>query len=106
MENFFERIDVNASLKEISRLICSKCGLDSYISSQIIEVGYEDFNFIIETKQLMRLRYVISKMALRVKRYSYDKSEFLSKLINNGKKHLAELIDYFDLSDEKDIEEK
>ena len=54
----------------------------------------------------MRLRYVISKMALRVKRYSYDKSEFLSKLINNGKKHLAELIDYFDLSDEKDIEEK
>ena len=35
---------------------------------------------------------------LRVKRYSYDKSEFLSKLIDNGKKHLAELIDYFDLS--------
>ena len=52
------------------------------------------------------LRYVISKMALRVKRYSYDKSEFLSKLIDNGKKHLAELIEYFDLSDEKSIEEK
>ena len=49
MENFFERIDVNASLKEISRLICSKCGIDGYKSSQIIEVGYEDFNFIIET---------------------------------------------------------
>ena len=64
---------------------------------------YDNFD---ETLQLMRLRYVISKMALRVKRYSYDKSEFLSKLINNGKKHLAELIDYFDLSDEKDIEEK
>lgn len=49
MESFFERIDVNASLKEISRLICSKCGIEGYISSQIIEVGYEDFNFIIET---------------------------------------------------------
>lgn len=51
MENFFKRINVNASLKEISRLICSKCGLDGYISSQIIEVGYEDFNFIVETNK-------------------------------------------------------
>lgn len=42
MENFFKRINVNASLKEISRLICSKCGLEGYISSQIIEVGYEN----------------------------------------------------------------
>ena len=45
-------------------------------------------------------------MVCNIERYYYDKSEFLSKLINNGKKHLAELIDYFDLSDEKDIEEK
>lgn len=64
---------------------------------------YENFE---ETFQLMRLRYVISKMALRAKRYSYDKSDFLGKLIDNGKKHLADLIDYFDLSDEKDIEER
>lgn len=64
---------------------------------------YENFD---ETFQLMRLRYVISKMALRAKRYSYDKSDFLAKLIDNGKKHLADLIDYFDLSDEKDIEER
>ncbi len=34
---------------------------------------YENFD---ETLQLMRLRYVISKMALRVKRYSYDKLEY------------------------------
>lgn len=51
----------------------------------------------------MRLRYIISKMSLRVKRYSYDKSEILSKLTNNGKKHLADIIEYFDLSDEKDL---
>ncbi len=50
MENFFERIDVNSSLNEIAQMICSKCGIDDYISSQIVEVGYEDFNFIIETK--------------------------------------------------------
>lgn len=62
---------------------------------------YENFD---EKFQLMRLRYVISKMALRAKRYSYDKSDLLLKLINSGKKHLAELIEYFDLSDEKDVE--
>ena len=50
MEDFFERIDVNASLNEIAREICSKCNMEDYLSSQIVEVGYEDFNFIIETK--------------------------------------------------------
>ena len=50
MEDFFERIDVNASLNEIAREICSKCNIDNYLSSKIVEVGYEDFNFIIETK--------------------------------------------------------
>ena len=49
MEDFFERIDVNASLNEIAREICSKCNIDNYLSSKIVEVGYEDFNFIIET---------------------------------------------------------
>lgn len=62
---------------------------------------YENFD---EIFQIMRLRYVISKMALRAKRYSYDKSDFLAKLIDNGKKHLADLSKYFNLSDEKDIE--
>ena len=51
MENFFERIDVNASLNEIAREMCLKCGINDYISSQIVEVGYEDFNFILETKE-------------------------------------------------------
>lgn len=46
---FFERINTNTSLNEISRLICLKCGIKNYVSSQIVEVGYEDFNFILET---------------------------------------------------------
>ena len=50
MEDFFERIDVKSSLSEIAREMCLKCGIDDYVSSQIVEVGYEDFNFIIETK--------------------------------------------------------
>lgn len=50
MEDFFERIDVKSSLSEIAREICSKCNIEDYLSSKIVEVGYEDFNFIIETK--------------------------------------------------------
>ena len=49
MEVFIERIDVNTSLNEITRKICLKCNIKDYISSRIVEVGYEDFNFIIET---------------------------------------------------------
>ena len=36
MEDFFERIDVNASLNEIAREICSKCNIENYLSSQIV----------------------------------------------------------------------
>lgn len=50
MEDFFERIDVKSSLSAIARKICLKCGIEDYVSSQIVEVGYEDFNFIIKTK--------------------------------------------------------
>ena len=59
----------------------------------------EKFENFEEKFQLMRLRYVISKMALRAKRYSYDKSEFLAKLIESGKKHLDESFEYFNLND-------
>lgn len=47
--------------------------------------------------QLMRLRYTISKMALRIKRYTYEQTEFLKGMIEKGEKHLAELSDIFNL---------
>ena len=49
--------------------------------------------------QLMRLRYTISKMALRLKRYTYDKTDFLESMIEKGTKHLNELMKIFDLND-------
>lgn len=45
--------------------------------------------------KLLQLRYTISKMALRLKRSSYDKSDFLISLINNGKKHLMNLLNIY-----------
>ena len=48
--------------------------------------------------QLFRLRYTISKMALRIKRYTYEQTPFLKDKIEAGKKHLAELTEIFSLS--------
>jgi len=65
--------------------------LNGYYSN---DLKPEDFE---EKFQLMRLRYTISKMALRLKRYTYEKSDFLKNIIERGKKHLNELIAYYEL---------
>ena len=57
---------------------------------------YDHFD---EMFQLMRLRYTISKMALRIKRYTYEQTPFLESMTEKGKKHLDELIEIFQLND-------
>lgn len=57
---------------------------------------YDNFD---EMFQLMRLRYTISKMALRIKRYTYEQTPFLKSMIEKGEKHLEELINIFKLND-------
>ena len=52
-----------------------------------------------ELFQLFRLRYTISKMALRSKRYSYEQTPFLKGLIEKGQKHLKDLSKIFKLED-------
>jgi Ser/Thr protein kinase RdoA (MazF antagonist) len=47
--------------------------------------------------ELLRLRYVLSKMTLRLQRYSWDPSEAVKVKIEAGKKHLAESVKYFGL---------
>ncbi len=59
---------------------------------------YDNFD---EMFQLMRLRYTISKMALRIKRYTYEQTPFLKNLIEKGEKHLEELSEIFKLNDSK-----
>jgi len=50
-----------------------------------------------EMFQLMRLRYTISKMALRIKRYTYEQTPFLKSMLEKGKRHLEELFQIFNL---------
>ena len=59
-----------------------------------------------ELFQLFRLRYTISKMALRIKRYTYEKSPFIKTMIENGQKHLEELIEIFHLGNDIFTEKK
>lgn len=57
---------------------------------------YDNFD---EMFQLMRLRYTISKMALRIKRYTYEQTPFLKSMIEKGENHLKELSEIFNLND-------
>lgn len=69
--------------------------LDKFLSGYFSESPKpENFEELFE---LFRLRYTISKMALRTKRYTYEKTEFLKGMIEKGKKHLENSVKYFNL---------
>ena len=63
--------------------------LDGYYSETKKPENFE------EMFQLFRLRYTISKMALRIKRYTYEQTPFLKNMIERGEKHLEELAEIF-----------
>ena len=65
--------------------------LEGYFSEKEKPESFE------ELFQLFRLRYTISKMALRTKRYNYEQSPFVKSMIEKGKKHLEELSEIFNL---------
>ena len=48
--------------------------------------------------QLFRLQYTISKMALRIKKYTYEPTPFLKSLLDEGKRHLKELSYIYNLN--------
>lgn len=50
MESVFkQRIGFNGDLKEISKTICRDFNLGEFLSCKIVLIGYEDFNFALET---------------------------------------------------------
>ncbi len=50
-----------------------------------------------EKFELLRLRYVVTKMTLRLRRYQWDKSENLKMKIEAGQQHLAASLRHFDI---------
>lgn len=69
--------------------------INSFLDGYYSETNKPD-NFE-EIFQLFRLRYTISKMALRIKRYTYEQTPFLKDMIEKGEKHLEELSKIFKL---------
>lgn len=65
--------------------------LDGYFS---IAEKPDDFD---DKFELMRLRYVVSKMTLRLRRYSWEPTDFMREKIETGKTHLAQSMEYFGL---------
>lgn len=51
-----------------------------------------------EKFQLLRLRYTVSKMTLRVRRYEWTQTDDVKQRIEIGKKHLAVSLAYFGIS--------
>ena len=51
MQEYFDRIDLNTDLSNISKIICEKYNLGNYLSDKIVEIGYEDFNYILTTSK-------------------------------------------------------
>lgn len=60
------------------------------------QVAVEPVDFQ-EKFELMRLRYVLSKMTLRLRRYTWEQSDFMREKIETGKVHLAESMQHFGL---------
>ena len=49
LQDFFKRIDLNIELDAISKDICRNYNLGLYVSQELIPIGYEDFNYILNT---------------------------------------------------------
>ena len=47
--------------------------------------------------ELFRLRYIVSKMTLRLRRYTWEQSDSMREKIETGKTHLSQSMEYFGL---------
>ena len=49
MKKFYKRIGYKGELSDISQIICKDFNLGKFVSDELITIGYEDFNFNLET---------------------------------------------------------
>lgn len=51
LQDFNKRIELNTDLKNISEKICKNYNLGTFISNELIEIGYEDYNYYLTTSK-------------------------------------------------------
>lgn len=49
MNSLESRINLDVPLETLSKVVCEKFGLGNFVSNVVIEIGYEDFNYVLKT---------------------------------------------------------
>lgn len=51
MNSFESRINLNVPLDTLSKVVCKNYKLGDFVDNNLIEIGYEDYNYILSTKK-------------------------------------------------------
>ncbi len=75
LKDFNKRVGLNTSLDDISSVICDLYNLGSFVSSELITIGYEDFNYYLTTSKNKYFVKILNKI-----RDAEDKKCFLDRI--------------------------
>ena len=75
IQDFNKRIGLNTDLKNISLEICKRYDLGDFISNELIEIGYEDYNYYLTTSRGKYCVKIFSKA-----RTSKDVNNYLERI--------------------------
>ncbi len=75
LQDFNKRIGLNTDLKNISLEICKRYDLGDFISNELIEIGYEDYNYYLTTSRGKYCVKIFSKA-----RTSEDVNAYLERI--------------------------
>lgn len=75
LQDFNKRIGLNTDLKNISLEICKRYDLGDFISNELIEIGYEDYNYYLTTSRGKYCVKIFSKA-----RTSKDVNNYLERI--------------------------
>ncbi len=93
---FKERINYNGDIKDISTQICKDYNLGEFKSNKLILMGYEDFNFILETSNRKFMVKIFAKFRnledckryLEIMEKAIEKGIATPKLLKSNQGHL------------------
>lgn len=83
LQDFNKRIGLNTDLKNISLEICKRYDLGDFISNELIEIGYEDYNYHLTTSKDKYCVKIFSKT-----RTSEDVNNYLERIRAVANSHI------------------
>lgn len=83
LQDFNKRIRLNTDLKNISLEICKRYDLGDFISNELIEIGYEDYNYYLTTSRDKYCVKIFSKT-----RTSEDVNNYLERIRAVANSHI------------------